>query len=385
MFDRTVFKGIRQLEAGHWLSYRAGRIAIEKYWDLDFGRPRPNGLPRTEGEWGEAIAGKLRESVRIHLRGDVPVAGWLSAGIDSSAVVFLAAEELGGTLPTFSLGFDEPGLDELRHQRTLDQFPGPNLSGERVRFGGGAIEFLSTAIWHQEQPVHLQPSWQALGAAMSGRFKVALTGQGSDEMLGGYPWYKTDRMWTPLYHLPAAVRHAIARMMPRISENDRRAISGPPEMNFQRYSSLHWSRWRELRSLFQPDFQREEALASASLELPAVPGGFREWDRLPAVALHRGEDTTPELYQSGAGRVEHGEFHRAAAAFPRSRVRGALHASSARAAEPSHGKAHPPRGHGTLLAAGDIVEGKTRAQVAGPDLAGGSGRSSGAGPGDARR
>jgi asparagine synthase (glutamine-hydrolysing) len=299
LFDRTVFKGIRQLEAGHWLSYRAGRIAIEKYWDLDFGGPRPHGLPRTEGEWSEAIAAKLRESVRIHLRGDVPVAGWLSAGIDSSAVVFLAAQELGGVFPTFSLGFDEPGLDELRHQRTLDQFPGQHLSGERVRFGGFAFESLATSIWHQEQPVHLQPSWQALGAAMSGRFKVALTGQGSDEMLGGYPWYKTDRMWTPLYRLPVAVRRTVARTMPRISENDRRAISGPPEMNFQRYSSLHWSRWNELRALFQPDFQREEALAGASLELPSVPAGFHEWDRFQQLLYIEAKTRLPSYINLG--------------------------------------------------------------------------------------
>lgn len=122
LFTRSAFPGVRQLEAGHWLTYHAGTVTTRRYWDLDFSRAKPTNLPRSEGEWAEAIHAKLRESVHIHLRGDVPVAAYLSPGIDSSIITRFADDELPGIMPTFSLGFENPEFDELRTQRTLYAF-----------------------------------------------------------------------------------------------------------------------------------------------------------------------------------------------------------------------------------------------------------------------
>jgi len=279
LFRSTTFKGVRQLEPGHWLLYREGVTNQARYWDLDFNGSSPASLPKGESEWAEAIASKLRETVRMHLMGDVPMAAWLSPGIDSSAVACLAGQELGEKLRTFSLGFDDPRFDELRHQKTLDQYPGYDFTGDRVPFGGTFLENLPKAIWHEEQPVVFQFTYQALGAAMEGRLKVALTGQGSDEMLGGYPWYRIDGMWKHFYWLPASLRRVMARFAPRISETDRRALGTSPRMSRKRFSKLQWTRWEGLKALLNPDLAAEISKAEDEMELTGLPTDFDRWDR----------------------------------------------------------------------------------------------------------
>jgi asparagine synthase (glutamine-hydrolysing) len=279
MFTRSAFRGVQQLEAGHSLSYHAGHITTTRYWDLDFSRAAPSALPRSEGEWAEAIAAKLRESVHIHLRGDVPVAAYLSPGIDSSIVTRFATDEMTAVMRTFSLGFTDPEYDELRTQRTLDAFPGQRLSGDRVAYHGTLLDHLPTAIWHEEQPVTLQYSWQALGAAMKGEYKVALTGQGSDEMFGGYPWHQADHKWRRLYALPGPVRRVMARHLPRISSNARRALAADPVMTIKRYFALRNPHWNSLMPLFQPALREAIERTQRELTLPGVPDGFEHWDR----------------------------------------------------------------------------------------------------------
>jgi asparagine synthase (glutamine-hydrolysing) len=279
LFDRTTFKGVRQLMPGHWLMYQAGAVNQGRYWDLDFTPRNRASLPKGEGEWAEAIGNKLREAVRLHLLGDVPMAAWLSPGVDSSAVAFHAIEELGQRLTTFSLGFDDPRFDELESQKTLDQYPGFDVTGDRVSYVGTFLAELPQAIWHEEQPVTFQTPYRILGGAMEGRLKVALTGQGSDEMLGGYPWYRIDQMWKSLYRLPSTVRKLLARVAPRISDPDRRAIATAPEMSWQRLSELQWTRWAELKTLFQPELAEQIRTVEETLEMPILPDGFRKWDR----------------------------------------------------------------------------------------------------------
>lgn len=298
LFTRTLFKGVQQLESGHRLTFTEGRLTVHQYWDLEFDSLPANALPKSEGEWAEALASKLREATRLHLRGDVPVAGYLSAGIDSSAVVTFAAEALG-RVPTFSLGFREADLDELRHQRLLDEYPEYAIDGERLDFGESFLPELPHTIWHQEQPFVLQPSYRALGAALQGRYKVALTGQGSDEMLGGYPWYDTDRMWRPLYGFPAPVRSGIARILPRITERDARAITSNPAMSLDRFVALQYTMFAEMRTLFSPDLAREHENAQRSLAMPALPEAFSRWDRFQRMQYVEAKTRLPSFINRG--------------------------------------------------------------------------------------
>ena len=299
LFDRSLWRGVKQLEPGQRLLYQHGRPSLERYWDLDFSDPGPADLPRGEAAWAEAVVAKLTESVRIHLRGDVPVAAWLSPGIDSSAIAYLASLEQPDGLATFSLGFEDARYDELRDQKTLDQCPGYALSGERVDFQSSFLDKLPEAVWHREQPGVLQFSYHVLGAATLGRYKVALTGQGSDEVFGGYPWYLTDRRWRWLYGLPAPLRRLLARRAPRISPPDRRAIEMSSRITPVRYAGLQWSGWPHFRPLLDPDLRRAVERAHELDEGFVPPDGFDRWDRFHQMIYVEAKTRLPSFINLG--------------------------------------------------------------------------------------
>jgi asparagine synthase (glutamine-hydrolysing) len=278
VLNRTLFRGVRQLPAGHRLIVEAGQLTRERWWALtpQLGPAHP---PTTEEGWVEAIHDKLAETVRLHLRGDVPVACWLSPGLDSSAVAALANREIAGRLPAISLGFSDPRVDELRHQRILSEFPEQELVGETVPYPDHTLELLPRLIWHGEQPFNLQGTYFVLARATDGRYKVALTGQGSDEIFGGYPWHTVDLRWRPVYGLPAPVRRLLAAVLARGKERDRRALVDSPRMRPSRFGQLLWSGWPEFRSVLVPELREAIADPARQDEGFDPPPDFERWNR----------------------------------------------------------------------------------------------------------
>src|SRR5205807_8345537 len=111
---RTPFRGVRALEPGCWAKWQAGRLSIRRWFDLDFPEPdaeSPDALGRLDA--------LLRSAVGHRLLADVPVGGYLSGGLDSSAVCALAAEASPAALRTFSVAFEDPRFDESSYQRAV--------------------------------------------------------------------------------------------------------------------------------------------------------------------------------------------------------------------------------------------------------------------------
>jgi asparagine synthase (glutamine-hydrolysing) len=189
---RSACAGVRRLPAGHLLVYEGGREEVRRWWTPPLLRgDEPPAL--SEGEWAEGLLARLEEAVRLHLRSDVPVGAWLSGGIDSSGVAALAARILGRTIDTFSLEFEDPDYDEVGSTRTLDRFPGYDLRGFRTRYSDETRVPLPRGLWHGEDLGSSGGVRQAIAKLTASRVKVALAGEGADEMLGGYWWYKWDR------------------------------------------------------------------------------------------------------------------------------------------------------------------------------------------------
>src|SRR5262249_47253311 len=137
-----------------------------------------------------------------------PVGTWLSPGVDSSGITSLARCATSGPLPTFTLGFEDPTADEVTHQRTLDRFPGYDLVNERAVCGAASFELYPKALWHTEDPSlgGIEIPRLVLAEASARRVKVVLTGEGADEVFGGYPWFRWDRLLRPLAALPLPLR-----------------------------------------------------------------------------------------------------------------------------------------------------------------------------------
>jgi asparagine synthase (glutamine-hydrolysing) len=231
---RTMIEAVRRLPPGHVMTYQAGAMTTSRYWDP--GPPRDTEPARSADEWAEALFACLDESVRLHMRSDVPVGAWLSPGLDSSGIVALMCRHVTTRIRTFSLGFDDPDADELRAGRTLDQFGGYPLDSERAQSSDDDFARLPEALWHNEDPstTGLEVPRLVLSELAGKRVKVVLTGEGADELFGGYFWYALDRTLAPLGRLPQRVRSLAvgARMRDRWPWASRvlvapRALGGP--------------------------------------------------------------------------------------------------------------------------------------------------------------
>ncbi len=235
---KTFFTDIRRIPPGHFLLYEDGQAKIQQYWDVDFsaqGHPRLSSI-----EWAEALEEKLTETVRIHLMSDVPVGAWLSAGLDSSAVVALMSRLGQQKIPTFTLAFEHADFDEIRSQKLLYDFPGYDLEAHEVTCTADHIALLPQALWHAEDPLPtgIDIARMLLAGASAERVKVVLTGEGSDELFGGYDYFQVDRALRPFSRLPQWFRRiasaAAAKRHPRAS----RVHAGPGEMRIDRYTRL---------------------------------------------------------------------------------------------------------------------------------------------------
>ena len=255
---RTFFEGVRRLSPGHWLTWEAGRIEQRRYWDVPL-TPSAERPRRSAAEWGEGLEEKLDETVRLHLRSDVPVASWLSGGIDSSAITALACRRLDDPMKAVSLTFEDADADEVGTLRTLADFPGFNIDVTTVECGFRDLAWYPAAVWHAEEPTGkgLEIPRLLLSRATGTLGKVVLTGEGADEVLAGYGWYRIEKALRPLARTPWALRRALAALLSRARPWTAGALSQPGETGLSRFASMVRPGGAETaRRLLTPAFSR---------------------------------------------------------------------------------------------------------------------------------
>lgn len=192
--DKTVFEGIKSLEPGHMLVMEKGQIHKRAYWQWAF--PQSEYLDRSESSLKDELHDLLVDATQIRLRSDVPVGAYLSGGLDSSALVSLIHNHTDTDLKTFSIGFEDEGLDESEYQKQMIDYVNADHSMIVCHHDDIAKKFEQT-IWHTESPV-LRTAPVPMGILSSlvhnQGYKVVLTGEGSDEVLGGYDIFKETKI-----------------------------------------------------------------------------------------------------------------------------------------------------------------------------------------------
>jgi asparagine synthase (glutamine-hydrolysing) len=196
----SIFAGVRKLPGGHLLRWRDGRISLEQFWDL---RLRADEPPRSDDEYVDEFHGRFRAAVRRRLMSDVPLGAFLSGGIDSSSVVAMMVDALpAGAVKTFSVGFEEQSFDESLHAQRVATHFGTDHDGE-VFTTGVMLDTLSTVVDWLDEPfgdASILPTY-VLSRFTREHVTVALGGDGSDELLAGYPTFPADRL-ARFYRVP---------------------------------------------------------------------------------------------------------------------------------------------------------------------------------------
>jgi asparagine synthase (glutamine-hydrolysing) len=193
--DRTLFAGVHQVPPGHLLVAEDGRVEVRRYWDFHYPRTA-DVAARSDEECAEAFAAALDEAVRLRLRADVPVGCYLSGGIDSCAVLGLAMRHCTTPIRTFTLAFDRPEYDESAIAREMAELVGAEFHSLPLRQSDLAEHF-GDAIFHAETlclNAHGVAKFVLSRAVREAGYKVVLTGEGSDEILGGYPPFRRDML-----------------------------------------------------------------------------------------------------------------------------------------------------------------------------------------------
>jgi asparagine synthase (glutamine-hydrolysing) len=203
----TMFAGINALPPGNLMVCDRGGLRIRSYWRLSFAGN--SSRHRRESSYAEELEALLRESVKLHLVSDVPFGAFLSGGIDSSTIVALMSEFLDAPVKTFSVGFDGDGAasSELPYARLVAERFGTDHHELPIR-GRDLVERASKVVWHLDQPI-ADPATLAnyMVAELAGRHvKMVLTGEGGDELFGGYARHAGDKL-SPLFrHVPASAK-----------------------------------------------------------------------------------------------------------------------------------------------------------------------------------
>jgi len=189
---RTIFAGVAQLPPGGFLRATPQSTKVDRYWSLDFPTPSLKHPDLLEAELSELLA----RAVRARLHADVPVGAYLSGGLDSSLITALACQEVNSRLETFSIVFDDPVYDESAEQQQVANLLGLRHQTLRASYGDIATAFPS-AIWHIETPIlRTSPVPLFLLSRMVHQrgYKVVLTGEGADELFGGYDIFKETQV-----------------------------------------------------------------------------------------------------------------------------------------------------------------------------------------------
>ena len=230
----TIFRDVRKLEPGTLLSWSPGGEPQIRRWC----RPAPvharDVRREDEDELAAELAVRLRDSVRAHLVSDVPVGVWLSGGVDSGLLAALAAQESGERLRTFSIGFRERSFDELERARLVAARLGSDHHEEILGpQDAAALPQIAAAFDEPYADSSALPTW-AVSRLTSRHVKVALSGEGGDELFGGYHTYAADMLAPRL----AGVARLARPLVERLPSSSRRVSLDYRARRFVRAAAL---------------------------------------------------------------------------------------------------------------------------------------------------
>jgi asparagine synthase (glutamine-hydrolysing) len=292
---RTLFDGVFQVPPGHYLIATEKHFQLISYWDFNYpptSEPTPQ---RSDADYIAEFRYVLDEAVRLRLRADVPVGCYLSGGLDSCAVLGLAARHRADRIRAFTLTFDRSDYDEEPQAREMAAKAGAEFVPIPIRQDDLADHF-ADAITQSETfciNAHGVAKYLLSRTVRDAGFKVVMTGEGSDEILAGYPHFRRDML---LYNQDGQDPTAVARLLQELEQSN--AISrgllmphgdSPPLEGVKRLLG------------YLPTWIETFAGRSAKLRALLADGFLKDFDaREPYQALLSGIDVRGQMLGRGA-------------------------------------------------------------------------------------
>ena len=208
----TAFAGVHQVPPGHGITVKreGGQLSVSqwKYWDLNFPRQGERDRGLSETDHIDAVRAALLEAVELRMVADVPVGCYLSGGIDSCSILGLASAVSQTPVKAFTIGFDDARYDESAIAKEMADATGAEQDLMRLS-GKELYGWMERTLWHTERTIY---NTLAVAKFLMSRhvnavhYKVVMTGEGSDELFGGYPAFRRDMFLHGLEDLPAEER-----------------------------------------------------------------------------------------------------------------------------------------------------------------------------------
>lgn len=290
---RTAFQDIHEVPAGHYMKVAGGKIVLRKYWDIPF-YPQEEHTSASVKEICSQLMELIVDAVRIRLRADVPVGCYLSGGLDSSSIATIVRTQFNNDLRTFGIRFEERVFDESEHQRFMVETLQTAHSDIMVTNKVIGSSF-SDVMWYCERPILRTapiPLFLLSRTVRQNNFKVVLTGEGADEVFGGYDIFreaKIRRFWA---RQPESKSRPllIGKLYPDIFQNNPRSkqliqtFFGGGLANADEPLFSHLVRWNNTSKAktFYSDKLRQVIGSYSCLEdlCRLLPGSFSRWDYL---------------------------------------------------------------------------------------------------------
>ena len=288
---KTAFDGIRELPPGHSMAIEDGKLRIWQYWRLDYSSIDAQ---LGEEECADRLLGLLTDATRLRLRSDVPVGAYLSGGLDSTVVTALMKQHSASRLKTFSVTFEDAQFDESSYQQEVSSFLGTEHRSVRCSYQDISNVF-PDVIWHTEKPLLRTapaPLYLLSRLVRSDGYKVVLTGEGSDEFLGGYDLFKEAkirRFWASdlaSRRRPLLLKrlYPYLRNLQAQSDDYLRAFFRVEPVDLSNPLFSHLPRWNltaRLKSFYSDALKCELRSSDRHKEMQeTLPDVFARWDGL---------------------------------------------------------------------------------------------------------
>ncbi len=221
----SIFASVQKLLPAHHLTWHAGRVSIERYWDATGIEPEPAWEARREDDLLDELQEIVERTVRGRLLSDVPLGAFLSGGIDSSLVVGAMRRVASGRVSTFTIGFDDRRLDESPHAAAVAAHLGTEHHAEQLSVDA-LLELVPLYADEYDEPFYDFSAFPTLALSRMARkhVTVALSGDGGDELFGGYHYYALASSLAQLFRLPA--RRTLARGLSFVPSHRARLLAG---------------------------------------------------------------------------------------------------------------------------------------------------------------